>query len=357
MDPVAHTLVGASLAEAGLKAKTRLATPILLIGANLPDIDAVAGILGRDASLMHRRGWTHGVLAMVVLPLLLTAGMALWARRRPARDEPAFDPRWALGLACIGVWSHPLLDWLNTYGVRLLMPFDGRWFYGDGVFIVDPWIWLLAAAAVVLARSGGRLSVAAWCLLGSAASAMVLGFATVPLLAKIVWLVGVGAIVGARLRFGLRSAPRLAAACVTLIGIYAASMVGGSAWARQEARAALEAKGVKVSAVMSGPVPANPLLREGVAVGAERYHMFDLDPLRETPVALKPGPKVAPEEAAIVERALAAPEVQGFRNWMRFPYFEVQREGSGWVVLIRDLRYATPTQTRGFGITQVRLPR
>lgn len=51
MDPLAHTLFGATLAETGLKRLSRYATPTLLIGANLPDIDAVATAFGRDTSL------------------------------------------------------------------------------------------------------------------------------------------------------------------------------------------------------------------------------------------------------------------------------------------------------------------
>ena len=49
--------------------------------------------------------------------------------------------------------GQPLLDWLNTYGVRFLMPFDGTWFYGEALFIIDPGVWLLAGLTVVLASS------------------------------------------------------------------------------------------------------------------------------------------------------------------------------------------------------------
>jgi hypothetical protein len=45
MDPLAHTLFGASMAEAGLKRKTALATATLIIGANIPDVDAVAMLI------------------------------------------------------------------------------------------------------------------------------------------------------------------------------------------------------------------------------------------------------------------------------------------------------------------------
>ena len=156
MDPLTHTLVGASLAQTRLTRATPLAAATLIIGANLPDIDAAMMFVGSDAALGARRGWTHGVLALAVLPWLLAAALVLFdrlvRRRRDATLKPVqFGP--VLGLAYLSVLTHPCLDWLNTYGIRLLMPFDGRWFYGDAIFIVDPWIWLLAGSAVVLAHT------------------------------------------------------------------------------------------------------------------------------------------------------------------------------------------------------------
>src|SRR5687767_7644732 len=177
MDPLAHTLLGATLAESGLKRCSRYATATLLIGANLPDIDAIANLWGADAALHSRRGVTHGVLAMVTLPLALAAVVWLWHRWRgstaPTVDAPRFRPRAIVALGFLGVLSHPALDWLNTYGVRLLMPFDGRWFYGDTLFIIDPWFWLLGAAGVVLARSGSARAVAGWLVLAALATWLV----------------------------------------------------------------------------------------------------------------------------------------------------------------------------------------
>ena len=70
MDPLAHTLVGATLAETRLRNGTAaLAGPAGVLAANAPDIDAITMFISRDLSLGFRRGWTHGVLAMVVLPL------------------------------------------------------------------------------------------------------------------------------------------------------------------------------------------------------------------------------------------------------------------------------------------------
>ncbi len=142
MDNLAHTLTGLALAEAGLRRKTALGATTLAIAANLPDIDAFIYFVGDGIdALAFRRGWTHGILAMLLLPLLLAALMRAIARlRRPAADAPAPSWRWLIALSAIGVWSHPLLDLLNTYGVRLLMPFSNRWFYGDTLFIIDLWL-------------------------------------------------------------------------------------------------------------------------------------------------------------------------------------------------------------------------
>ncbi len=73
-------MVGAALGEAGLKRSTPLAMPALVIGANLPDVDVAAHAWGGLAALEFRRGWTHGILALAVLPLVLVGLLLLWDR-------------------------------------------------------------------------------------------------------------------------------------------------------------------------------------------------------------------------------------------------------------------------------------
>jgi len=149
MDNLCHTLVGAALAEAGLKRRTPRGMATLLIAANLPDLDAIAAFT--EQGLAIRRGVTHGLPALVVLPLLLAGAVLLWDRWR-RRSGPPVVPSQLLLLALIGTWTHPALDWMNTYGMRWLMPVDGTWFYGDALFIVDPWLLLLLGGGVAAAR-------------------------------------------------------------------------------------------------------------------------------------------------------------------------------------------------------------
>ena len=166
MDNLTHGLAGAVLGQMGLKRKTGLAMPTLVIGANLPDIDAFATLLGTQ-QLALRRGLTHGPLALLLLPLLLTGAMLAWdgwqARRgrRPPGRAPV-RPGWLLLLAYLATASHPLLDWLNSYGIRLLEPFSSEWFAANTLFIIDLWLWLAMGLALWLSLRRERRGDARW---------------------------------------------------------------------------------------------------------------------------------------------------------------------------------------------------
>jgi len=359
MDPVAHTLVGATLAESGLRRATPLATATLLLGANAPDVDIVSGFIGgSDGALYWRRGITHGVLGWIVLPLLVTGVILAWdrfVRRRRAPEAPPARAGPVLFLATLSVATHPALDWLNNYGVRLLMPFDGTWFYGDAIFIVDPWMWLLMAAAVVLARSNHKLSIAAWVVLGTAGTGLVTTADMVGWTVKGTWIAGVAAIIGLRLsRVASGHVARVAVVCLSALLLYVGANVIGTRVARRQARAWLEDRGVDTRHVMAGPIAGDPFERDVIAVTGDGYRFVRVDWLadpmfRFSHDALPRGPR-----DRVVEAALSAPEVRGMRNWMRFPTFQTRREPHGYTVVIRDVRYHRD-DGGSFGRTEVRL--
>lgn len=363
MDPAAHTLLGATLAEAGLKKKTALATATLIIGANIPDLDAIAMLVGSDYALLVRRGWTHGILALLFWPFLVAGLMLLTDRifRQPAGkvftapsriaghrsghghgDTPPVRPGWLLILSFVAVWSHPFLDWLNTYGIRLLMPFDDRWFYGDILFIIDPWIWLLLAASVVLTRSDTRPGMAAWIILGSAATLLVSTAEPVPKTAKIVWLAGIAIVILLRRygRFRLRP-DRVAGVCLVIVSVYLMLMFAASQLTVVKATRALSERGVTVDEVMAEPLPARFAVRNGVARSGDRFYLFRVNWLTGE-LSWRGRPLYSSGPDVVIRSALSAPGVAGLRNWIRFPYYEAHRTGYGWRVEIRDLRYVEP---------------
>lgn len=159
MDNLTHSLVGALLGQMGLKRKTALAMPTLIIAANIPDIDAVATFLGGVEHLAIRRGLTHGPIALFMLPVLLWAAMLGYARWRKRDDVRS---AWLLALSFIGTLSHPALDWLNSYGIRFLEPFSSEWFAGDTIFIIDVWIWAALIVSVWVSRRRERAGQLNW---------------------------------------------------------------------------------------------------------------------------------------------------------------------------------------------------
>jgi inner membrane protein len=156
LDNLTHSLVGAVLGRMGLRRLTPRAMPALVIAANLPDIDSwIARPLGLSARTFHR-GFTHGIGGLVTLPFLAAAIILIWEKLRPGKEGAI--RLGGLLLACVlGFLSHPALDFLNTYGVRLLEPFSHRWFYGDTLFIVDPWIWLMLILGLEFSWRAERL--------------------------------------------------------------------------------------------------------------------------------------------------------------------------------------------------------
>ncbi len=367
MDPLCHTLVGGILADTGLKRHSTLAAATLIVGANLPDLDVLAHFHGRDAALHFRRGWTHGVLALVVLPILLTwlmIGVDRWRRWR-GHQGPRVRPGRLLLLAGLAVASHPLLDWLNTYGVRLLMPFDGRWLYGDALFIVDPWLWLLLGGVLFLNHSEGARGVAAWAALAALATAFLFLGAGPYGWARWLWAAAVAGLIVARLR--RRQEPsgalrrRRARGALAAGAAYALFMVGWTSWARGEVADALPAAGVEATGdFLVGPDRVHPLVRLAVVPAGEAYRVGSFHPFRRPRLRLAGGalPFVTPPAAdpRAVAAARGAPCVRGMMGWIRYPFYEVEATDGGTRVHVLDARYVRG-RTRGFGGATVELDR
>lgn len=328
------------MAESGLRRTTPLATATLVIGANLPDVDFIATAWGRDTMLHVRRGVTHGILGVALLPVALAVGMVIFDRFRRSRKPDAEPARFEklLMLSYLAVLTHPALDWLNNYGVRLLSPFDDRWFYGDALFIIDPWLWLMMGAAVILAHSRGWLSGSGWIVLGTSTTALVTLHPFPHLVAKVAWIIGVAGIVWLRWRDG--RAHRLARAMLGVSAVYIVLMIVGSRIAVSRAESWLTARGMKPNRIMAGPLPANPFVRDVIAVTPEGYRFYELDWMRGGAMIETHPPLTGDERGPIVEAALDSEEVRGFRAWMRFPSYEVEELPEGYRVTIRDVRYS-----------------
>ncbi len=159
-----HGLAGLLMADLALRAyESREGTPaptglrrtavaLGIVAAEFPDADLLysGGVLGigKLGYLLHHRGHTHTIVFAVLIALALWALVLLI--RRDAR-QPA-ERGLLLALALGGTLSHILLDFTNSYGVHPFWPLDNRWFYGDAIFIVEPWLWIAAIPALFFGR-------------------------------------------------------------------------------------------------------------------------------------------------------------------------------------------------------------
>ncbi len=353
MDPIAHTLVGAALAKSGLEKRSGFAAAALILGANLPDIDGLTYFVGSDLGLYFRRGWTHGLPAIAIWPFLLAGSLSLLGRGR-ARFRPLY---W---LSLLAVATHPVLDWLNNYGMRWLMPFDDRWFYGDAVFIVDPWIWLVLGGALFLATSRGFLPLAAWALLTLALSFLVLAGIPGLLPGKLLFVAGLLVFAAARIKNVPKTpwgSERLHRGALALVALYVLSMVALSALAHRWTLEELRENGHTVEKLMVAPTPISPFTRDVAFSTRSSYRHGSLSLWPSPKLTISPEAISRNEDSPLAIRALRQPEVRGFAVWARFAWADVVEEPEGFRVTLRDARYARSRRSDGFGTAVVLLRR
>jgi inner membrane protein len=299
MDNLCHTLVGAAMGEAGLKRQSRYGNAALMLSANAPDIDVLV-FFTDTASVSFRRGWTHGIAAQLVLPVVVTATLWTLDRVRPARgDAPPLRAGWLLLLSFAGVYSHVFLDYLNNYGVRLLTPFDWRWFYGDAVFIIDPWLWVALGLGVWLSRRRLATRPARWALGVSAAYIVAM-----------------------------------------ILSASAARTIVTDAW-----RAAHD---TPPRALMVGPRPLTPLTRDVIVDAGDRYDTGTFE-WRTRAVRWESMAVVKNDDLPAVAAARHDRAIQQFLVWSRFPFWQIEETRDGTRVTVRDVRFIGTG--RGFAAT------
>lgn len=166
MENLTHSLLGATLAEITLPENaTRQRRTLFyvsgIIAANLPDADLLYTSVTPAplGYLLHHRGHTHTVAGLVILAALFGFASLIPAMRRLVT---ANERRYGM-LVIAALASHLLADSWNSYGVHPFWPLTNRWYYGDAVYILEPWLWMLLGVSVAMnTRSErGRLVVSA----------------------------------------------------------------------------------------------------------------------------------------------------------------------------------------------------
>lgn len=300
MDNITHTLVGLMLARTGLEKTTVRGTAMMMLAANASDIDGIFWF-DRLRYMEYHRGYPH---ALPFVPLLALLPMALVRAKFSWRSYVA---------AMVGVLSHPLIDWTNPFGTRLLLPFTDHRYRLDINNLIDVWVWLLlwgAVAATSLARLvsteiGERK-----------ASSARRGWAWMALLAVLVYMSG-------------REILHQRAVDVLSSRLY---------------------EGAVAQSIAALPTGANPLVWRGVVEGDGFAIIVPVNLEGEFDPAAGRVYRQAPPGPAM-EAALRTRPFQVFSRFSQMPFWRVTPAEDGVEVRLTDLRFGTPDNPGFAGVT------
>ena len=362
MDNLTHSLVGLTAAKAGLEKLSPGATTLCVIAANAPDLDIVVLAFGdRWTFLHHHRGITHAIVGVigiaVILPLIFYGVDRLWSRYK---DQPPKTRLKGLLLASfIASATHPLLDWTNNYGIRFFLPWSQKWSYGDLVFIVDPYIWLILGGTVFLLTARTGFLKVIWGVLAAVTTFLVVasprsGGLPYPRLIALLWVVTiivfiVLSIKGARERWGRNIAYVAIASVLCYWSFLAFAHARAIARGNDEAAKLATANGETVARLAAMPRLANPFRWDCVFETDRAMYRFDLGLLEESTVNAvryeKPGLELKP----VVDFVEQQRPAQVFLNFARFPVLKLADPGctTRTLVQLADLRYTEPGRSRG----------
>jgi inner membrane protein len=120
MDIVTHSLIGAVVASP-FALGYPLEASCFLMGSVLPDADALSRVFGKRAFLRAHQTVSHSLPVIGLVSLAVGLLLGPW-----------------IGLVLgLGMLSHSLLDFSNTYGITLVWPFSWRRFCLEWIFFID----------------------------------------------------------------------------------------------------------------------------------------------------------------------------------------------------------------------------
>ncbi len=361
MDNLTHSLVGLTAAKAGLERLSPGATAVCVLAANAPDVDVAILLFGdRWTYLHHHRGITHAIVGVVCLafliPLIFHGVDRLWAR---LRNQPVQTKFGGLLLASVvATATHPLLDWTNNYGVRFYLPWSSKWSYGDLVYIVDPYLWLLLGGTCFLLSAktmGGKV---VWGAVAIGLTALVVAnprAAGLPAFFLVFWIGAITLIVVLRVLGAGRWGGRLACIALGVLPAYWAfltfmhmnALASGVLYA-----STILPEGENISRKAAMPTLANPFRWDYVFETERATYRFNVDLMND---ANSPPPRVIRYEkpsgtlAEVMERISTERPPRIFLGFARFPVARLTDPNCTTETLVQlaDLRYTEPGNSRG----------
>lgn len=346
MDNLTHGLAGALLAQTGFRQRYgRAASVALVVGSELPDLDALFDLAGPVIGFQQHRGLTHAFTGGLGLALL--AAIVLYGVLR-------YRHYWRLvGLLYLGVLLHIWMDYLTSYGTQIFLPFDDGRYTADAVFIIDYFYTGIIVTALLSLRMVRRQRHARYRF--ASLLAVLFGaafcFATPWLVQHPLWrqaLSGLGrhvmvfAVLLGALSYVTQDWQtghcwRLGRWGTAALAAYMALCMVNQQVAERRFSAVLGADMEQVRQVSAIPLPGGPFAWRGIAETASSYLVSHISLLSVGHTALQRIPKGLERE--VVRRTRDYQLVRIFRDFARFPVVQYRRQGDEDVVRYVDLRF------------------
>ncbi len=362
MDNLTHSLIGLAASKAGLERLSPGTTTLCVLAANAPDADIVALIGGRWSYLHHHRGVTHSIIGMLALSVALPVVFYLidWLLSRFRNRQRSIRLPGLLLASLLASATHPLMDLTNNYGVRFLLPWSPRWFYGDLVFILDPFLWVILGGSTFLLTATTKARTAVWLTIAAATSFVILfgpasrGGLPNPTPLRIFWICAVVGLLVIHLQGTARRwGAKVSMVALASVGVYLAALfvVHGIAVRQASLQASYIANENQEQTIRIAAMPtlANPARWMSVFETDRATYRFSLDLWSGSVSDKVRFAKPEASSASAVKQAGKDSRAQVFLDFARFPVVNVAGDDCLTQTLVQfaDLRYTEPGRGRG----------
>jgi hypothetical protein len=305
MDFVTHALLSFLLARAILPRGPWGAWLSVIFAGTFADLDSLSTVGGPSAYLHWHFSYLHAALTAVVVASLASI---LFFLLLPATARSRVSIVALLSTSVVGAWLHLALDVCRSDGVLLLWPIRESRLAADWLGPVDPWILLIAVAAIAL-----------------------------PELVRLV-----SDEIGAKDK---KPRGRLAAVMAfTLMFVY----IAGRGVLHSNVIAALNARtyqGELPRRAGAFPEPASIITWHGIVETDRTLHELDITALPQINFDAESGVTLfKPEDSASLQQARASNTARRFLVVARFPKASVEKTAESTVVEIQDLRFESTGQ-------------
>lgn len=361
MDNLTHSLVGLAAARAGLERLSPGAGALCVLAANSPDIDVAILLFGdRWTYLQHHRGITHAIVGVTFLafflPLIFYGVDRLWARLR--KQPPKTKLRGLILASVLVTATHPLLDWTNNYGIRFFLPWSSKWYYGDIVYIIDPYLWLLLGGTCFLLSAKTISGKIVWGAFAIGLTALIVAnprAAGLPSFFVVFWIAAIATIVLMFVLGGGRWGSKLALGALWLVPFYwcvltfvhSRALVNGLEYATT-----VLPEGESPYRMAAMPTLANPFRWDFVFETEQATYRFNVDLMSGHN---SPPPRVIRYEkpsgtlADVLQKVSQERPARIFLGFARYPVAQLTDPNctAETLVQLADLRYTEPGSRRG----------